>query len=172
MGFKILSKKTPSKKTALSLRPIYCSFRTAMALFADARSHDRWSNGGTADWASCSGGVSGMRPEGAAARQNEWTDTPSIEFCRAHTSTNRGRAARLRRTCEDAPLSGRVRTGRVRRCLGNPVRAPSRFLVKDGIQKRHPAPPYCGLLSVPRLGRIVPRRLVDDVEQFNISICL
>ena len=26
-----LSKKTPSKKTAFSLRPFYCSFRTAMA---------------------------------------------------------------------------------------------------------------------------------------------
>jgi len=29
--FKDLSKKTPSKNTALSLRPIYCPFRTAMA---------------------------------------------------------------------------------------------------------------------------------------------
>ena len=31
MVFKDLSKKTSSKKTALSLRPIFCSFRTAMA---------------------------------------------------------------------------------------------------------------------------------------------
>ena len=35
MVFNDLSKNTPSKKTPLSLRPIYCSFRTAMALCSE-----------------------------------------------------------------------------------------------------------------------------------------